>query len=96
MRIPFVQNGNLFGEVLPNDHVLISVGGNNKVTEYDAEGKVVWQADVPLPGIPTRLPNGHTLVPAQNSTHLVELDRTGRVVNEYKDLNYRPWRVTRR
>jgi HEAT repeat protein len=96
VRIPFVNSGNLYGEVLPNDHVLISQGGVNKVTEYDGDGKVVWQADVTFPGIPTRLANGHTLVPAQTNTRLVELDRTGKVVNEYKDLNYRPWRVSRR
>jgi HEAT repeat protein len=96
VRVPFINSGNLFGEVLPNDHVLISQGGVNKVTEYDGDGKVVWQADVTFPGIPTRLANGHTLVPVQNNNRLVELDRTGKVVNEYKDLNYRPWRVSRR
>ena len=43
-----------------------------------------------------RLPNGHTLVTCQNQTHVVELDQTGKVVNELKDLTYRPWRVSRR
>ncbi len=90
VHIPFINNGNLWGEVLPNDHVLISMGGVNKVTEYDGDGKVVWEANVTFPGIPTRLSNGHTLVPSQNNTHLVELDRTGKLVNEFKDMNYKP------
>jgi HEAT repeat protein len=94
-QVPFVNNG-LFGEVLPNDHVLISQQNMAKVIEYDEAGKVVWQADVPQPGVPTRLPNGHTLVPSQNNARLVELDRAGKVVNDFKEINYRPWRVTRR
>ena len=95
-RVPLNVNFSLFGEVLPNDHVLIATQGINKVVEYDGDGKVVWEASVPIPGTPSRLSNGHTLVPSQNNTRLVELDRTGKIVNEYKDLNYRPWRVSRR
>src|SRR5260370_38438171 len=94
--MPFINNGNMFGEVVPNDHVLISHAGANKVTEYDGDGKGVWRAEVPLPGIPTRLANGHTLVPAHNTTRRVELDRTGKLVNAYRELTYRPWRASQR
>jgi HEAT repeat protein len=95
VRMPFVNNG-LFGEVLPNDHVIISNQGIGKVTEYDADGKVVWEAQVVSPGTPTRLSNGNTLVPMINNNRMIELDRSGKVVNEHKDLPYRAWRVTRR
>ncbi len=94
-RLPFINNG-VWGEVLPNDHVIISSQGNSKVTEYDGEGKVVWEANVPQAGVPARQPNGHTLVPSQGNALLFELDRTGKIVHEFKDLGYRPWRVTRR
>jgi hypothetical protein len=93
-RLPF--NNAVFGEVLANDHVVISMQGLNKVAEYDADGRIVWEATVTLPGTPSRLSNGHTLVPSQNNTRLVELDRTGKVVNEVKDLSYKPWRISRR
>ena len=94
-RMPFINNG-VWGEVLPNDHVLISSQGNSKVTEYDGDGKVVWEANVPQPGVPTRQANGHTLVPSQGNALLFELDRTGKLVHEFKDLSYHPWRVTQR
>jgi len=93
--LPYINNG-IFGEVLPNGNVLISQQNMAKVMEYDPEGKVVWQADVTIPGIATRLANGHTLVPSQNNTRLVELDRTGKIVNDFKDITYRPFRVSRR
>ena len=94
-RLPFVNNG-VWGEVLPNDHVIISSQGNGKVTEYDGEGKVVWETNLQQPGVPARLANGHTLVPTMSNSLLVELDRTGKIVHEFKDLGYRPWHVTRR
>ena len=83
------------GAVLHGDHVLVSVYATNKITEYDADGKTVWEATVAQPGTPTRLPNGNTLVVSANA-RIVELDRAGKVVSELKDLAVRPWRVYRR
>jgi hypothetical protein len=82
--------------VLANDHVIIASPQTGKVHEYDAAGKMVMEAAVLNAGNFFRLSNGHTLVTWQNQTHIVELDKTGKVVNEMKDLPYRPWRVSRR
>src|SRR5262249_43162513 len=64
-RVPVNPNfGTSGGAVLPDDRVLISTNGINKIAEYDASGKPVWEATVMQPGVPNRLPNGHTLVPS--------------------------------
>ena len=95
-RFPFNPAVGLSGgAVLHGDHVLVSVYATNKITEYDADGKTVWEATVAQPGTPTRLPNGNTLVVSANA-RIVELDRSGKVVSELKDLAVRPWRVYRR
>jgi hypothetical protein len=96
-RVPFNPNSGASGaEVCPGDRVIISVQNLNKVTEYDADGKTVWEATVQQPGMPTRLANGHTLVPILNTNKYVELDRAGKVVSEKGDLPVRPFRVYRR
>ena len=71
-------------DVLPNGHVLAPLRDNNKVIEYDAAGKEVWQADYNQPIAAVRLPNGHTMVTAFQEKRAVELDRTGKLVWEYK------------
>jgi HEAT repeat protein len=92
--IPFNANFGVNGaEVLPGDRVLISIANTNKVTEYSADGKVLWEAKVPGAGGPTRLPNGHTLVCSNGFTTLTEVDRSGRIVSEKKDLPYHPFNV---
>jgi outer membrane protein assembly factor BamB/HEAT repeat protein len=96
-RVPQQPNfgiGNV--EVLPGDRVLCSVPGLNKVTEYNADGKAVWETNLPFPGIPSLLANGHTLLTSNSNSHVVELDRNGKIVSEMKDFPYRPWRVYRR
>ena len=96
-RVPFnFAFGVGGGEVLPNDHVLLSSPNTGKVYEYDLDGKTVMEANVQLANNFFRLPNGHTLVTCMNQTHVVELDPTGKVVNDMKDLAFRPWRVSRR
>jgi HEAT repeat protein len=95
-RLPPVQwwlGGGI--EILPNDHVLMVMNQNNKVVEYDDNGKEVWSANVPWPTAVTRLPNGRTLVGSQNSGKLVEVDRAGKVTWESKDM-YRANRIRRR
>ncbi len=95
-RVPYNPAFGINGaEVLPGDRVLISTFSNGKVTEYDASGKVQWEASVPGPGCLTRLPNGHTLVTSAG-LRVVELDRTGKIVNEIKELAARPLRVYKR
>lgn len=71
-------------EVLPNGHVLIPQFHTNKVVEYDAEGKSVWEASADHAIAAVRLANGNTLVTFMNETRAVELDREGKEVWEYK------------
>ena len=48
---------------LDNGHFLVAHYGPQCVTEYDMNGKVVWNLDVPGgPHSLTRLSNGHTLI----------------------------------
>src|SRR5262249_13629013 len=65
---------------LPNAHVLVPSYSTNKVVEYDAEGKAVWEAHATRPTSVMRLPNGHVLVSSRNGRAVVELDRTGKEV----------------
>jgi HEAT repeat protein len=71
-------------DFLPNDHVLMPLMGQNKVAEYNASGKVVWEANIPQPCSAFRLPNGNVLVAQQNFQRIVELNRAGKQVWENK------------
>jgi hypothetical protein len=92
-----VGNVQTFGaiDVLPNGRVLVPLYYNNKVVEYDAEGKSVWEAAIQWPSSASRLPNGNTLVSSHGSQMVMELDRAGKVVWQHK-LDGRPWRGRRR
>jgi outer membrane protein assembly factor BamB len=71
-------------DVLPNGHVLAPLKDQNKIVEYDASGKPVWQADFPQPVAAVRLPNGHTVVTSYEDKRAVELDGDGKQVWEFK------------
>ena len=84
----------LFGgriQGLPNSHVLIPHHGENKVAEYDAEGKMVWHVDVQQPIAAVRLPNGNTIVTSMSQNRAVEFDQSKMEVWEFRDKT----RVTR-
>jgi HEAT repeat protein len=70
-------------QVLPNGRVLIPEMYQNKVVEYDTDGKVVWEASVDQPIVATRLANGNTLVTSMVQKKAIELDRDGHPVWEY-------------
>ena len=85
----------LFGgriHMLPSGRVLVPHHSENKVVEYDANGKELWSVSVDQPIAATRLPNGNTLVtsmlPARGA---IEFDRAGKEVWQHK----RDTRVTR-
>jgi HEAT repeat protein len=85
-----------FNEILPNGHVLLPVSWMNKVVEYNADGKVVWETTAAQPMTASRLPNGNTLiVPQQWPARVVEVDRQGRQVAELPTTAF-PARVRRR
>jgi HEAT repeat protein len=82
-------------DFLPNDHVLYPQHNMNKVVEYDADAKVVWEANIQWPTSASRLPNGHTLVSSQQTQKVTELDKQGKIISEYKGP-YFPMRAVRR
>lgn len=85
----------LFGgriHMLPSGRVLVPHNAEDKVVEYDALGKVVWEVAAEKPVAAVRLPNGHTLITSMNPmAGAVEVDRTGREVWSYRTST----RVTR-
>ncbi|HJT79536.1 MAG TPA: PQQ-binding-like beta-propeller repeat protein, partial [Gemmataceae bacterium] len=82
-------------DVLPNGRILVPQFSNNRVVEFDPDGKVVWEAAVASPHSVQRLPNGNTLVGSMILQRAVELDRSGKEVWEYK-ADGRLMRVRRR
>jgi HEAT repeat protein len=83
-------------DILANGHVILPVPFQNKVMEYDQDGKVVWEASIVQPIAAERLPNGHTLVTNQQfPLRLLELDRNGKQVAEIPLASFTP-RVHRR
>jgi len=77
----------LFGgriHVLPNGRVLIPHNGENKVVEYDADGKAIWEVEITQPVAATRLPNGNTLVTTMTQNRAVEFNRNRQEVWVYQ------------
>ena len=89
----------LFGgriHMLPSGRVLVPHHSEDKVVEYDGQGKVVWEVAVERPVSATRLANGNTLVTSINpSIGAVEFDRAGNEVWHYR-TNTRVTRAIRR
>jgi outer membrane protein assembly factor BamB/HEAT repeat protein len=77
-----ILGGNL--DMLPGGKVLIPLYSQNKVVEFDADGKKVWEANAALPSSAVRLPNGHTLVANRSTMTVTELDHAGKEVWSYK------------
>jgi HEAT repeat protein len=71
-------------DVLPNGGIVIAQVFANKVIEYDASGKVKWEANFTAPTSVVRLRNGNTLVAAWNTGQVAELNAKGKIVWEYK------------
>ncbi len=82
-------------DLLPGGRILVPVYIDNKVVEFDAEGKVVWQAVVKNPVSAFRLPNGNTLVASPAQRRLVEITRDGKEVAE-STLEGQPRQARRR
>lgn len=71
-------------DVLPNGHVLVPEMDNNRVVEYDADGRSVWEVTLDQPIAAMRLPNGNTIVTLMRENRAVEVDRTGKEVWQFK------------
>jgi uncharacterized protein (UPF0261 family) len=78
--------------MMDNGHVLVPHHAENKVVEYNADGKAVWEVAVDQPIFATRLRNGNTLVTSMlPSKGAMEFDRAGNIVWQYRAAT----RVTR-
>lgn len=82
-------------QVLPNGNIIVPLMYQNKVAEYDSDGKSVWETTVQQPSSATRLLNGNTLICTQWPSRVFEADRAGKVVWEQK-LTNRALKATRR
>ncbi|HTU90121.1 MAG TPA: hypothetical protein VMF69_08610, partial [Gemmataceae bacterium] len=80
IKYPVVPRGGL--DLLPDGLILIASEQAGKVMEYDSQGKLLREWDVPQVTTATGLPNGHVLASSPNGNRVVELDRAGRVVWE--------------
>ena len=70
---------------LANGHYLVPQLLDRVVREYDAKGKVVWEAKTPhMPFTAIRLPDGNTLIGCTLGNTVIEVDKDGKEV----------WRVT--
>jgi hypothetical protein len=69
---------------LPNGHVLVPLFYDNKVVEFDEDGREVWSASYTQPICAQRLPNGRTLIAGYCNTFFVELDKNGREVKSQR------------
>jgi HEAT repeat protein len=74
-------------DVLANGNVVIPQYNTNKVLEYDANGRKVWEVSVAQPTSVRRLRNGNTLVSSRYTRTVKELDRSGKTVWQYQLTN---------
>jgi outer membrane protein assembly factor BamB len=82
-------------DITPKGTILVA--GWSPITEYDLDGKVLAQTEMPGFTSATRLQNGHTLVASDTRTlSVVELDGTGQVVWQYQTPGFGPYRARRR
>ena len=83
-------------DVLPGGRVLVPHYSQNKVVEYDAEGRKVWEVTVTQPTNVQRLANGHTLISSRINTTVTEVNRAGEVVWTHQVLNGRTVKASKR
>jgi HEAT repeat protein len=74
-------------DLLPNGRILIATNGGTKVAEYDMNGKMHLELDVPQITTVCGLPNGNVLASCHNTGRVIELDRKGKILWEYKAPN---------
>src|SRR5262249_25196761 len=81
---PIPMSTRLFGGRLyatGHGRVLVPHNGENKVVEYDRNGKSIWEVPFESPVVAVRLPNGNTVITSMNNeVGAVEVDRTGATV----------------
>jgi hypothetical protein len=83
-------------ELLPNGHVLLPLYSQNKVVEFDAEGRKVWEVTAPRPTSAQRLVNGNTLISSRLNATIVEVNRAGESVWTHQIVSGRMVKASRR
>ena len=69
--------------LLPNNKILITEQGANRVTERDTKGNISWEKSASNPFLCQRLSNGNTFIASRNK--IIETNRAG---NEIFSFNY--------
>jgi HEAT repeat protein len=82
-------------DVLANGHVLVAEMNNNRVVEFDADGREVRWLPVDQPVAVIHLPNGHWMATSMTEKRAVELDRAGREIWQFKRDDTRVTRALR-
>jgi outer membrane protein assembly factor BamB len=83
-------------EILRNGNVLVPLGWNNQLIEYNADGKAVWSITSQQPMHAVRLPNGNTLISSQNWPYkFLEVDKAGKELSQHVTNTY-VFRIRRR
>ncbi len=90
-----LQIGNTLGGVdfHPNGNIVVTQ--TNKIAEYNAKGKIIWEAKVSNPYPLSYTPKGNILVASRNGSHFLELTKAGRQVWNF-DVKGVPWIARRR
>jgi len=81
------NRSNPWMDLLPNGRILIATNGGTKIAEYDANGKMHLELDVPQITTACGLPNGNVLASCHNTGRVMEIDRRGKILWEYKAPN---------
>jgi hypothetical protein len=68
-------------QFLPGDRILTAEHNDNRVTERNAKGEVVWERKVDQPLVAQRLPSGNTFIATR--TQLTEVTKEGKEVFNY-------------
>jgi hypothetical protein len=83
-------------QVLPNGHVFVPLYANNRVVEFDADGKQIASWTAQRPTSVARLPSGNVLITSRTSRAVIELDRSGKEVWNHPITDGYPLRASRR
>jgi HEAT repeat protein len=81
------NRSNPWMDLLPSGKILVATNGGTKIAEYDANGKMLMELDVPQITTACGLPNGNVLASCHNTGRIMELDRRGKILWEYKAPN---------
>jgi outer membrane protein assembly factor BamB len=87
--VPLREAEVLFGRTLLTNYT------QQEIIELDAQGEIVWRAELPGVWACRGLPNGHRLVASYTGKMLVEYDATGEVVWKCVELPDKPYDVQR-